>query len=276
MEIYATRNNIVEEYHHGNAGKEGLRAMINILKEELGLEGIYDEIMTTLALHLGSVDLQKLFAVLGHTIDCSNMKKTLRRLKRKQGDLGVMPALQRESLRQAAQARTGSTHTVEAKQKMSQARTGSTHTEETKQKMKGRTSSFLGKTHTEEAKQKMSQARLQLTEQVKADRNGQFDKYIQENQLVEGEMSTICWDRSSTKWDVRLRQKHFGRRTRVGYFKRLSYATAAMKRLDEALKDKSKREDETFVNEVIEHVKREFNAGTKGEKWKRSDLENIL
>jgi hypothetical protein len=242
-------NNTLKGYHFGLPGKEGLQAMINFLKEALCLGGIYHETMAAFALHLGAEYFEKLFAVLGRKIDCSDMKKTLQMLKRKQGDQGVMPALQRQSIRQA--------------------RTGSTHTEETKQKMRGRTK-------TEETKQKLSQARTLLTDQDKADRMSQYDVYKQSNKLVGGEMSSVIWDRNSTTWDVRLRQKHFGNQTRVGFFKQLSYATAAMDYLDEALKDKSKREDVKFVDEVIEHVGSNFNACYPGGKWKRTEIENIL
>ena len=123
----------------------------------------------------------------------------------------------------------------------------------------------------------MSQTKTQLTKQVKADRNSQYDKYIQKHQLVEREMSTIWWDRQKTTWDVRLRRQHFdGNQINVGCFKQLSDATAAMKHLDEVLKDKSKREDETFVDEVIKHVRSNFNACYHGGKWQVSEIENIL
>ncbi len=239
-------NNTLKGYHFGLPGKEGLQAMINFLKEALCLEGIYHETMAAFALHLGAEYFEKLFAVLGRKIDCSNMTKTMLMFKRKQGDLGVMPTSRRESIRQA--------------------RTGSTHTEETKQKMR----------HTKETKQKMTQTRTQLTDQDRADRRSQYDVYKRSNELVGGEMSSVAWDRKSTTWNVRLREKHFGKPTRVGYFKQLSDATAAMKHLDEALKDKSKREDETFVNKVIKHVRSKFNACYLGGKWQVSEIENIL
>ena len=181
-------SNTLKGYHFGLPGKEGLQAMINFLKEALCLGGIYHEIMAAFALHLGAEYFEKLFAVLGRKIDCSNMTKTMLMLKRKQGDLGVMPTSQRESLRQA---QTGRTATEETKQKMSQAQTGRTHTEETKQKMRGRTHTEEGKlkiaqartgrTHTEETKQKTTQTRTQLTDQDKADRRRQYDVYSQNN-----------------------------------------------------------------------------------------------
>ena len=61
-----------------------LQAMINILKEALCFGGIYHEIMAAFALHLGAEYVEKLFAVLGRKIDCSNMTKTMLMLKRKQ------------------------------------------------------------------------------------------------------------------------------------------------------------------------------------------------
>ena len=85
-------------------------------------------------------------------------------------------------------------------------------------------------------------------------------------------MSSVTWDRNSTTWDVNLRYKHFGKPTRVGWFKQLSDATAAMDYLDEALKNKSK----ASVDMVIQEIKRNFNTCSHGAQWKRSEIESIL
>jgi cupin superfamily acireductone dioxygenase involved in methionine salvage len=95
---------------------------------------------------------------------------------------------------------------------------------------------------------------------------------------LEGVLTSIIWNRNSTTWSVKLRHKHFGKQTQVGFFKQLSDATAAMKHLDEALKDKSKQEKVASVDEVIQEIKRkrEFNACSHGGQWKRSEIESIL
>ena len=97
-EMWAIRNNSPVGYHHGSKGKKGLQALINILADWLGLDGIHADVMASFAMHLGAKSLRRLFAMLGHDIDCSNMAATLKRLRSEQKDRGVLPDEHRQAI----------------------------------------------------------------------------------------------------------------------------------------------------------------------------------
>lgn len=86
---------------------------------------------------------------------------------------------------------------------------------------------------------------------------------------------------------VSLRYKHFTTHLNVGSFKQLSVATAAVKELDESLKDLLKRNEskidlgekktKTIVDTAIQEVRNKHDAlSKKSKKWEMSEIEKII
>jgi hypothetical protein len=151
-EMFAIRNNSPNNYFWGTKGKVGLKALINLLRDALGI-GIHSEVMASLAMHLGARGVEELlYALFGRSIDCSNMAEELKKLKEQQEDLGEMSDKHRAKI---AAALTGRKLLQEHKDKIAAALTGRKLLQEHKDKIAAATT---GRSFTDDHRGKLAAA----------------------------------------------------------------------------------------------------------------------